>query len=407
MRDLDKSALVIAPYAFDFEPYDSAFDVQEALAALPDYLGRVTTVSNDTDVITDRIPMSTYTSWNDYDVIFFSTHGDASPVEPAGPILWLGHRVDDCDSASAQIRVGEDGLADEQVEGIACNLVSVRSGAGKRWVTDIGILPGFFEKNYPDGLDRKVIVLEACRPGFNDRMVQALVGEDTIVLAWDEYVGVKFSQLVLVRLFEQAAGFGFPIWRSFLRTCLDGSCVEPLEDGEHGPYDGEKPAELLIAHSRADLRIRDALTALPPFTTLNCSAPVPPLTVAQTCPTCVGEDVPALVSYGVVAKGFEAEDLVLHQDPVEFALKTPRLFADADGVETGFAFPVTDQLATPLGDGAWQQSIALGLEGVCPGQIVSYDPKLMLPAFDPDQPGNEARDFLYDWDGPFDVVVGP
>lgn len=44
------------------------------------------------------------------------------------------------------------------------------------------------------------------------------------------------------------------------------------------------------------------------------------------------------------------------------------------------------------------------MDGVCPGDVVEYLPKLMLPAYDPAAPGNDNRDFTYPLDGPYDLT---
>ena len=55
-----------------------------------------------------------------------------------------------------------------------------------------------------------------------------------------------------------------------------------------------------------------------------------------------------------------------------------------------------------LGDGKWQSPVTLYVPNVCPGDVVSYLPKLMLPAYDPNAGG--LRDFSYPTDGPWDLT---
>lgn len=70
---------------------------------------------------------------------------------------------------------------------------------------------------------------------------------------------------------------------------------------------------------------------------------------------------------------------------------------EQDGVESGYALPLTDMSTTPLGNGVWSDTLpfTLGMNDVCPYQSVTYDPWILLPAYDENLPGNDGRDRMY------------
>jgi hypothetical protein len=42
---------------------------------------------------------------------------------------------------------------------------------------------------------------------------------------------------------------------------------------------------------------------------------------------------------------------------------------------------------------------------VCPGDTIDYEPWVLLPAFDLSMDGNDARDRMYSWEGPFTIEI--
>jgi hypothetical protein len=47
------------------------------------------------------------------------------------------------------------------------------------------------------------------------------------------------------------------------------------------------------------------------------------------------------------------------------------------------------------------------MDNICPYQVIEYDPWVLLPTFDESMPGNDARDRIYSWDGPFTIEIIP
>jgi hypothetical protein len=408
-RDLPKYALILAPYAFYFEPYDSAFDVQELLLMQRDYQeGGVVTKANDQDFTIDSLSISDYIDWTDYDVIYISSHGDADASAPFGPdpFILLGISGTKCKSLGTKVKQDLPAKADRLgLYCIATNLTT--DDSNPTWGFDLIGTKSFWQHNHGGKLRKKVIVFESCRSTFTPGLAEALAGEDSIFLGWDEYVNADHSQATQSKLFSQAAGLGFPMLKGFVRSCIDGSCIEPLSSGdpdEPNGYDGTKPAELLAAWNRADLRIREGLK-LPGDPTPGICFEISGVPLAATCPSCDGT-LPLSVMYDAVVEGLEPEDLVLRQDPYEFATENLRLFADVDGADSGYAEVLFTERMSDLGDGAYafDPAVTLYANGICPGDMFEYTPWVLLPAFDPAMPENDARDRLYSWDPPWIVT---
>jgi len=337
--------------------------------------------------------MNLWTSWLSYDVIHVVTHGDRNR-------LWLGDSTSSCTTLAATIRGELPAAADRT--GLRCGSVNTApANAAPVWDTDVSIDPSFFAWHYPAGLPKRFVCLNACRTTFAPGMAQSLLGEDTIYLGWDEYVDSQLALDTAVNLYQDMVGLGFPAWRAFVHTCTGGKCINMRASLPSGQTKNE---ELEIAYDRADLRLRESLGVLPPFLTGVCLE-IPDVPLDLSCPSCVNPEFGIFVGYDVTLEGFVPEDMALRTDPFEFVAEQLRVFADADGEDTGYALPIVSdnnpQLMN-LGDGKWQSAATLYVPNVCPGDVVSYLPKLMLPAYDPTAPG--LRDFSYPVDGPWDLT---
>jgi hypothetical protein len=410
-RDLPKSALVLSPYAFQFQPYESGLPVRDRLAPLRDYdhEGGVDFVANPPGSSTNAVTLLNWLNWDAYDVIFVSTHGDLVPVDNgfASPMLFTGIGI--LENSCAGMR----DLALAQLDGdratvntLVCARVNKGTHEQPNWIRDIAAGYVFFSHVYPGGLQKKLIYLEACRSLATDDLVDALLGEDSIVLGWTEYVFSSFSREVAQYYFGRAGTNGLPAWRAHAVTCQGGACIEPTPPSAMRP--GQTgPPELEVRYDRADLRIREGLEIASAPTPGACFA-VPDVPLSLTCPSC-GGTLPLSMTFPATVDGLLQADLVLRQDPTKFALEQFRLFADADGTESGYALPLFTDNVVGQGDGSYSVlgSATLYVDDVCPGDTVEYEPWVLLPAYDPNMGGIDARDRMYSWDGPFEVQLAP
>lgn len=390
-RDIAKKALVLSPYKFQFQDTDDGQPVADILKGRADYAAGV-----EYHPVATKGPgllsMTLWTSWMNYDVIHIVTHGERNR-------LWLGDSTSSCTTLAATIRSEVPAAADRV--GLRCGSVNTApANAAPVWDTDVSVDPSFFARHYPGGLPKRFVFLNACRTTFAPGMAQALLGDDTIYLGWDEYVDSQLALDTALALYQDMVGLGFPAWRAFVRTCTGGKCINMRTRLPSGQTKNE---ELEIAYDRADLRLRESLGVIPPFLTGVCLE-VPDVPLEFSCPSCVNPEVGVFVGFDVILEGFVPEDMALRTDPFEFAIQQLRVFADVDDEDSGYALPIISNDNTQLvdlGDGTWQSPVTLYVPNVCPNDVVSYLPKLMLPAYDPNAGG--LRDFSYPVNGPWDL----
>ena len=115
------------------------------------------------------------------------------------------------------------------------------------------------------------------------------------------------------------------------------------------------------------------------------------------------------ISFNISIEGVEPAEMVLLEDALEFGKYQLRLFADIDGIESGYAQPLYDVYMIPTGNGTYIDAfgITLFMDNICPNQVIEYNPWVLLPTFDESMPGNDARDRIYSWDGPFTMEIVP
>lgn len=166
-RDVEKKAIVLSPYQFQFQATDDGQAVANLLSARADYAGRVD--FHPVPVKGDAIlPMSVWTSWASYDVIHVVTHGERNR-------LWLGDSTASCTALAATIRMQLPVTVDRI--GIRCGSVNTApANAAPVWDTDVSVDPSFFLWHYPDGLPKRFVFLNACRMSFAPGLAQSLLG---------------------------------------------------------------------------------------------------------------------------------------------------------------------------------------------------------------------------------------
>lgn len=402
-RDLPKHALILSPWNFSFAPNDSSDLMNTLFNGIHDYqVGSVTYERNTQDLVSASMQLADYTDgWEEMDFIFLSSHGDADPNARWGPAptVYLGIGGASCSDAAIRILNEVPDPADRP--GLYCS-VAIRVGPGSNPITgrDTHAAGAFWEHHHGGKLDKKVIYLETCRSAFHPGLAEALVGTDSIFFGWSEYVYVTTSLGAADALVREAVEDGFTMLRSFVRECSDTVCVDP-------PKPGRTAAELRAAWHRADLRLRDTLNipTTPVYAGCAESATLP---VEQSCPSCGGSFAMS-ITYDASVEGLEADELTFIQDPLEFGKYQLRLFADVDQVESGYAEPLWDFNMIDVGNGVYQHNpwVTLFMDNICPWQVIEYNPWVLLPAFDEAMPGNDARDRIYSWDGPFTIEIVP
>ena len=400
-RDLPKHALVLSPWEYEFAPNDSAPMVRDFLNTIRDYQeGSVVYKNNASHVLTHSMKVSDWTTgWDDKDIIFISTHGEADPDSVWGPApyLFLGVRGIDCTDLAIDVLGDTPDPANRP--GIHCIRTWTEVDGNNYWFSEMIGTDTFFQSAHGGQLNKKLIYADGCETAKHPGLAQALTGTDSIFLGWSDYVLTGVSVNSANKVLRETVEDGFPVLRSFVRECAGGGCIEPADDTDR--------AELLAGWDRADLRTREALHI--PATPLHgfCGES-PTLPVSETCPSCGGIFGMAFV-YDITLDGLEPADLALYQDPLDFGKYQLRLFADIDGMESGYADPLADYNMIDAGNGSYMHfpQVTLFGDNICPNDVIEYNPWVLLPTFDETMPGNDARDRIYSWDGPFTIEIVP
>ncbi len=408
-RDLPKHALILSPYFFQFTEIDSGPVVASILEGIRDYQpargGSVTYYGIDTDLTTDTMLLSDYVNdWSDQDIIFIATHGGVKAN--CGPFVQLGIAGSTCVDLAAKLQA--DTPEKTMLPGLYCTWTNLGPDIDNPISgVDVGATSRFFEKAHgrdrdiafsrtnSHSLDKKLIYIDACRSAAEPLLAQTLTGPDSVFFGWTHDVDAFHSKAVASAIIGKAAEDGFPVLRSFVSECESGACVDP--DG----------ADLLATWQRADLRVREALK-IPTTPVHGACAVSASFPLSLTCPSCVGGP-PMSMTFDFTVEGLEADDMTFLTSPTEFARHQLRLFADVDEMESGYATPVSDLTMISVGNGEYENFPVppLYVDNVCPNQIIEYNPWVLLPAFDEDRPGNDARDRIYSWDGPFTIEIVP
>lgn len=184
-RDV-KRALVMAPYRWQFQPWDESPLLAEILGELEAYEGNVRYVENETSVA-QNVTLDDWMSWGDYDAVLVSTHG---------------MRVRTSDGYLVVISSGvEFDLSQYDTNrGGVVPLGKVDESQGmSNLVVEYGLAADFFRVAYPDGLDDALVSFSACETGGGgaSELADALSGEDFVMMGWTETVpsDVAFTAL--------------------------------------------------------------------------------------------------------------------------------------------------------------------------------------------------------------------
>ena len=400
-RDLPKHARVLSPWAFDFSPNDSAPRVRDILNGVRDYQeGSVVYKDNTQDLIAATMTLADYTDgWDDLDIIFISSHGEADPNSGWGPdpYIYLGIGGSTC--AAIRAKILAENPAASTIPGLHCS-GSIVIGPSSNPIVGIDTIgaSAFWSHVHGGNLSKKLIYFDACRTSFLPGLAEALTGPDSIFLGWSEYVGPAVSVASADAVISKSAVDAFPVLRSFVSECGAGQCTDTVPT-----------AELLASWDRADLRTREGLS-IPGISDLGFCGLSPTQPLSLTCPSCGGGNQIGLsTTFSFVLEGTRPEEMALIQDPFDFGKYQLRLFADVDGVESGYAQPLYDLNTIYSGNGVWSDllPITLAIPDACPYDVVEYQPWVLLPTFDEAMPGNDGRDRIYSWDGPFTIEVDP
>lgn len=183
-RDV-KRALVMAPYLWEFQPWDESPLLAEFLEELEAYEGNVRFVENETSVA-QNVTLDDWMSWGDYDAVFVATHG---------------MRVRAGDGYAVVISSGVKFDVSQYDTNLGVAVLGTVSGSQgtSNLIVEYGLMTDFFRTAYPDGLDEALVSFSACETGAGgaSELADALSGEDFVMMGWTEVVpsSVAFTAL--------------------------------------------------------------------------------------------------------------------------------------------------------------------------------------------------------------------
>lgn len=185
-----KRALVMAPYLWQFSPWDESPLLAERLGSLPPYEGNVTYVGNPNEG-DQNLSLANWQNWDQYDAIFVSTHGARTQRRGNDVVMiYTGVETDlmlSLDTTGAWI----GGLSDSDLG---------QSNA----VVEYVLTTDFFRSAYGGGLDDAFVSFSACETGAGGAadLARAVGGDDLVMMGWTESVPSSIAFKALGALSE-------------------------------------------------------------------------------------------------------------------------------------------------------------------------------------------------------------
>lgn len=245
-----KKALVLAPFRWQAPQFDESPAVGAILSATRGYQGGVSVVAN-SGPTTATVGIPAFQSWDQYQVVHLATHG-AVICDDSGCFGMLTAGTE-----AALVPPGP-GTTVEKLRTLAQvglgYLVGQQPGAG-----EVVITADFFRHTYPGGLDNTVVFLNACESfgaGSTD-IVDALRGNTSVVLGWDNPVQGSDAVAAALAIFEHLSDGGYTVHAAYEKL---GS----LRTGAAVPGYGAPQLRVSDRADGGDLRIRDVVTLLHP-----------------------------------------------------------------------------------------------------------------------------------------------
>lgn len=177
-----KRALVLAPYHWQFSPWDHSEVVAATLERLPGY--EEVRLHINRAPADQEVTIEDWLEFDQYDAIFITTHG-----QRACGIAQDGREV--CLTVvSTGVRVNRVDVGNSNF--FAFTPIGLYRDEATQIDFELGVSAGFFTDRYPQGLDDVFISLSACETGLvpGDELAAAISpeGDDLVLMAWTESV---------------------------------------------------------------------------------------------------------------------------------------------------------------------------------------------------------------------------
>jgi uncharacterized protein (TIGR02145 family) len=278
-----KHALILAPFKHAFGIYDSGNTVKEILKDTRGYSGNVRYEENATEGST-QVGISDFKSWDDYDVVHVSSHGKTICIDSVcSAVIYTGDSYGD---ARELLDITEVGV----------NTVHVVAGQGQLFTVGAD----FFRKQYPGGLKRTIVFIDACETfGAGDyNLGLSIIGDDSVYLGWSAPVHSDVSQTASSAMFRGLSENGVTVEATW-RTLGDIAVDNYMEEGK------QVHAELLLSKREGKgLRLREIVFLEHPKQggTLSDGVKIPFVGKA-------GDGIGDVIPYQVMVDGIKEDDI--------------------------------------------------------------------------------------------------
>jgi hypothetical protein len=246
----EKKALVLSPFHWQVPALDDSPSVNAILSGTRGYENRVRYLANNQQS-ESNVDLSSFTAWDEYQVVHLSTHGKRICYEGACKATLVAGLLETLLPAGP-------GTKAEKLHALSFQGVTYAKGE-KTGLEYLVLNADFFRYHYPAGLDNTLIFFNACQsfgPQATD-LVDAIKGSTSVVFGWTETVYVADATATAVALYESLSERGYPAEVAYDK-------LAELKVGEAVP--GQSAPELRVSERSegGDLRIREVVHLLHP-----------------------------------------------------------------------------------------------------------------------------------------------
>jgi len=278
-----KNALFVAPFAWHFgtDVHDGVIPLLKETRdySCPECVTLLEMSNNPEEKVNSESPtagpsIEQFQNWENYDLIHVLAHGyqfcPGQSVTTSGNPVVSGDREDLPENTGgivkgSEVREGECVTFIQTGHYLKEEAIGDNNGAvkGVAWAYKPGdkawrevVTSDFFRSQYPEGLDDAIILFSSCQGLRGDDLAQSLMGTNTAVLGWTDYVFAgSRAEPVAEKLFEELLVNGLRVSKAYEKT--SGSSV-------HSQHSEDWFGAQLVMHKDGDPRGREVVTLLHP-----------------------------------------------------------------------------------------------------------------------------------------------
>jgi hypothetical protein len=254
-----KHALVLSPFLWSLGGYDDGPAVDAILQGTRGYEGRVEFLANHSATDT-TVGVGAFTGWGQYQVVHVTSHGRRLCEEAGCRAMIVVNTLEALAHGGSQTPAELTKTLEQQG-------LDVTKSTHHPGTTFVAATAAFFQATYPSGLDNTVVFLNACQTfgWLATDLVEAIHGNSSVVLGWDEAVHADEAKAAAVALFQHLSDGGYTAEVAYDR-------LGDLKNGTATEYGGPPRLVLGLRPKGGDLRIRDIVTLLDPVTEQELTA---------------------------------------------------------------------------------------------------------------------------------------